>query len=346
MGGVCVGEVEILIFRCMKFRLLFILLFFNCYFFYAQTSLDSLRLVLPMGHSDYLQSANYSPDGKLIVTASEDNSILIWESRTGKLLRTLIGHTDKVKSAFFSPDGEQIFSISNDSTIRLWLTKSGKLLHKIKLEHENVSSSIFSPDGQKIIFTPCAEWCFNDSIIEIWSTKNGQKMYSIEKYLKDIQTLSVSENNLLVTYSFDSVAVIFNLNTGEIIQKINCHSWINMASFSPDRKFIITASMDKQIRLWETYTGKLLKTFEDPNSGLHSFVFSPDEKRLLMFGENSIFLWNYIDGKNDFTLNNNLFNIKSAIFSPNGKNILALCNDSVVRILNSNSGRLICKSSA
>ncbi|NDA63415.1 MAG: hypothetical protein EBX50_15455, partial [Chitinophagia bacterium] len=64
------------------------------------------RLVLPVGHTSNVNSAVFSPDGKLALTASGDNTARLWEVSTGKELQVLRGHTSIVNSAVFSPDGK------------------------------------------------------------------------------------------------------------------------------------------------------------------------------------------------------------------------------------------------
>jgi WD40 repeat protein len=66
-------------------------------------------------------SAAFSPDGKRIVTASEDNTARLWDAKTGRQISDpLQGHTDGVRSVAFSPDGNRIVTASDDDTVRLW----------------------------------------------------------------------------------------------------------------------------------------------------------------------------------------------------------------------------------
>ena len=68
-----------------------------------------------------MSSAAFSPDGKRIVTASEDKTARLWDAATGKPIgEPLKGHEDSVKSAAFSPDGTRIVTASADKTARLW----------------------------------------------------------------------------------------------------------------------------------------------------------------------------------------------------------------------------------
>ncbi len=72
------------------------------------------------GHSNWVNSANFSPDGSTIVSASDDQTVKLWDARTGEELRTLKGHSNWVLSASFSPDGSTVVSAADDQTVKLW----------------------------------------------------------------------------------------------------------------------------------------------------------------------------------------------------------------------------------
>ncbi len=72
------------------------------------------------GHSGPVNSASFSPDGKRIVSGSEDKTLKVWDAQTGRETLTLKGHSDAVTSVSFSPDGKRIVSGSGDKTLKVW----------------------------------------------------------------------------------------------------------------------------------------------------------------------------------------------------------------------------------
>jgi len=72
-----------------------------------------------LGHSDYVNSVVFSPDGRQVLSGSDDKTIKLWDVNTGREIRTFSGHTDWIRSVAFSPDGNRILSYSDDETIKL-----------------------------------------------------------------------------------------------------------------------------------------------------------------------------------------------------------------------------------
>jgi WD40 repeat protein len=85
----------------------------------------TLRHVL-RGHTGWITRIAWSPDGSYLASPSADNTIRIWDMRSGACMRILKDHTDMIYSVAWSPDGQRLASASGDNTLRLWDAASGK----------------------------------------------------------------------------------------------------------------------------------------------------------------------------------------------------------------------------
>src|SRR5258706_328526 len=98
-------------------------------------------------HSDRVTTVVSSPDGGLLASASDDETIKLWDPHTGEHLRTLEGHSSSVTSVAFFPDGGLLASGSWDKTIKHWDPHTGEHLRTLEGHSSKVTSVAFSPDG-------------------------------------------------------------------------------------------------------------------------------------------------------------------------------------------------------
>lgn len=100
-----------------------------------------------IGHSGYITSVAYSPDGKYVLTGSWDATARLWEVETGKEIRRFEGHLQVIRSVAFSPDGKYVLTSSEDSTNRLWDVSTGKQLCSL-ISFRDGNWAVVAPDGR------------------------------------------------------------------------------------------------------------------------------------------------------------------------------------------------------
>ncbi|MFN6103267.1 MAG: WD40 repeat domain-containing protein, partial [Planctomycetaceae bacterium] len=103
------------------------------------------------GHTGPVFSVAYSPDGKRIVSGSQDNTLKVWDAATGQATLTLTGHTATVTSVAYSPDGKRIVSGSFDNTLKVWDAATGQATLTLTGHTDSVLSVAYSPDGTRIV---------------------------------------------------------------------------------------------------------------------------------------------------------------------------------------------------
>jgi WD40 repeat protein len=100
-----------------------------------------------MAHARGLYGLALSPNGRLLATASHDQTLKLWDAQTGKLLRALEGHTEAAQALAFSPDSRRLASVGWDKTLRLWSVQ-GQLLQTTSGFVRPLYAVAWAPDGR------------------------------------------------------------------------------------------------------------------------------------------------------------------------------------------------------
>ena len=287
-------------------------------------------------HYGNIKSAVFSPDGKCIVTASDDNTARVWDAATGRPLTEPLKHDGSIYSAVFSPDGKYIVTASMDSTARVWDAATGKPVTEPLKHDNNVNSAVFSPDGKYIVTASL------DSTARVWDASTGKPMTEPLKHDDSVNSAVFSpDGKYIVTASRDNTARVWDAATGKPVTEPLKHiSNVYSAVFSPDGKYIVTASADNTARVWDAATGKPVTEPLKHDEWVYSAVFSPDGKYIVTASnDNTARVWDAATGKpvTEPLKHDNYVN--SAVFSPDGKYIVTASNDNTARVWDASTGK-------
>ena len=227
------------------------------------------------GHTDWIYSASFSPDGTRIVTASDDGTARLWDGE-GNFLTLLQAHTDGVRSASFSPDGMRIVTASNDGTARLWDVE-GNLIAALEGHKDRVYSATFSPDGARIVTASA------DGTARLWDGEGrllGVLMGSTDR----MGPVTFSpDGTRIVAVSGIAAPQLWDAD-GKFLGVLGGHTdRVEWVSFDPDGTRIVTASWDGTARLWDA-DGNFLDALRGHTGPVWSASFSPDGTRIVTAG--------------------------------------------------------------
>ena len=264
-------------------------------FLWKVTASQLVCLQILKGHTDWVWHVTFSPDDKMIATASDDGTIRLWDAMTGECLRVLTGHQGWVVSVAFHPQLPLIASSSTDDTVRFWEITSGKCIDVLKAQQKGVWQVVYSLDGQ-ILMT--GGW---DSTIKVWNIKKNNCLNILEGHQNPIKSLVLSsDGNMLVSGAGITQAhckptiKIWDVATGTCIQTCQGHqSGIRSMTLSPDQKTIASGDIGQVVKFWDVKTGQSRRTLSGHTSWIWSLDFSPDGQLLASGGlDHQVRLWN------------------------------------------------------
>jgi Flp pilus assembly protein TadD len=108
------------------------------------------ELLTLKGHTSVVYGVAFSPDGQWLASASADQTVKVWDARTGQEILTLKGHTGRVVGVAFSPDEQRLAWASWDWTVRVWDARTGQETLTLKGHRGMIHGVVFSPDGQRL----------------------------------------------------------------------------------------------------------------------------------------------------------------------------------------------------
>ncbi len=140
------------------------------------------------GHKQWVYALAIAPNGKTLVSGSEDKTIRIWHLPQGNLVQTLTGHQAAVKVVAIAPDGQTIVSGSDDRTIKLWDVKTGKLLRTLSGHTGSICSLAIDPNCQYLVSGS------EDKTIKIWHWEIGELRQTLKGHEQTVRTLAIHPN--------------------------------------------------------------------------------------------------------------------------------------------------------
>ena len=226
----------------------------------------------PEGQKCNINGISWSPDGKLIASASKGETIGIWDIEAEKILQTLKGHQSEVCNVVWAPDGQKLASASRDNTVRIWEVKAGKLLKTIRGHKRDVFDVIWSPDGKMLASASL------DGTVRIWDTETGDLTQIFTVHSSSVNCLAWSfDGQILASASHDQTIRLRDTDTWKALAVLKGHKQaINCLAWSPDGDILASASDDHTVRLWDTKTGRQMNILKGHTGPVYGVSFSYD----------------------------------------------------------------------
>ena len=281
-------------------------------------------------------SVAINDDGTRIVSGINENTVLVWNPRTGEDILELKGHTGDVTSVAISADGTRIVSGSKDRTVRLWDAQSGKARRKLAWNTESVTGVAISGDGTRIVSAggndPIRVWdmrakersygfdfianmpmnvaingdgtriaisSLKDNVVRLWTVGSRQYQFELKGHKNVVTCLAFSaDGTRIISGSADETVRVWDARTGKSQIELNGHTnSVLCVATSREGTCIVSSSKDKTILVWDARTGKSISGELELNATVESIAISSDGTRIVGSSGNTLYVWDALTGR-------------------------------------------------
>ncbi|MFO1500752.1 MAG: protein kinase [Verrucomicrobiota bacterium] len=227
-------------------------------------------------HAGRVWIATFSGDSRLVASASEDRTAFVFEAATGRLLFPPLRHENDVLDVSFSPDDRLLATASVDATARLWQVATGAPAGHPFRHQGTVWTARFSPDGRYLLTAS------NDRTAQVWDVKSGERAAPPIRSDEGVLSAVFDRAGSRILISTLSNARIFDAKTSRPLTPAMPHgNRVWFARFSPDERWVATASEDRTARVWDATTGFPVTEPLSHRTIVSCLAWLPDSPRLL-----------------------------------------------------------------
>ncbi len=302
---------------------------------------QELKLGLPKGHygSSSILSANFSNDGKYVLTSSNSNDTYCWNVETGKNYFQLYGHNSCAHEAIFSNNGLYIATRSCDGKVILWDKNTGFFIQELQTKSP-VTFFKFSPDDKYILTTynynRLALWDIQQNKVDYkitipsiwfldplkWRKKLENGIFYREEFKMHYEVSPIfSSNSASLSIANKKAVKIFDIHSGKLVKRIK---GFNRVEFNQDSSYVCLSN-DYKIQLWSGYFDSLV--FEVKNSNSSNSLFSEDGKMLITSLNDSMHVWDVYTGRLIRSIKSPEGKVLTAKFYAEDSRIFTLCSN-------------------
>ena len=309
----------------------------------TRTTVNHTNVLIFAGHLASVNALAWSPDGKLIASASDDTFVQIFEAGSGQRKAIYRGHTEEVAAVGWSPDGKLIASGGEDKTVQIWNASSGAKVLTYTGHKDRVNGVSWSSDSQSVASGS------DDKSVQVWNASTAALTFTFLGHTAGVLCVGWQPDNTSVASgSYDGTLRDWatvqhgeHFNAGDQIFNYGGHgaNEVSALAWSPDSNFIVSVGADQTAQISNGDDGTLRPPpFLDHRSTQQinrvlAVSWSPDGNSIASGdSEGNVYVWHVTGRKTFFRYQGHKGAVNAVAWSPDGKTIASASSDTTVHV--------------
>ncbi|MBI5927671.1 MAG: protein kinase [Chloroflexi bacterium] len=279
-----------------------------------------------LGHGGPVKDIVVSTDNQLMLSGSNDHTLILWDVSTGQEIRRFEGHTGRILTAAFNADNSLIVSGSDDGEIILWDMATGQQVRQFTGHVGPVYSIVWQNSASRLISSG------EDGQIILWDATSGAQIQQLTHQDTAILSLALSaDEQFLLSGGSDGTIILWTLAVEEVRRFTGHLGPVNSVAFSPDGQQVLSGSADESLILWDTNTGSEIRRYRRHIAAVNSVAFSPDGLTALSGSSDStVILWDLESGEEIRRFEGHRGGVNHVTFSYDGHSAFSASDDSSI----------------
>ncbi len=281
------------------------------------------------GHRSWVTTLAFNPRTPLLASGSLDDTIKLWNLKSGQLLFSLQGHPRGVNGVCISAQGQVLVSCGDDETVRAWNLATGRRIHTLRGHVRDVTCVALGTQGWLLASGS------KDRIINLWKLDKGTLLRTLSGSIGAIKSLAISpDETRVISGGMDNKVRLWDTQSGEMVRSLSGHqSTVNGVAVSGDGLLIASASKDRTVRLWSAGTGDQIHCLVGHLREVNGVAIGPDHRTIVSASsDTTVRVWDGKTGQSLATLTGHTNAVTAIAIHRSGKLIATASADKTVRI--------------